>query len=115
MSSLDDLTPHLYVHYEDRAVAHLFAVACGLDSMVVGESQILGQVRASLRAAQDAGTAGRTLGALAQQALRVGKRARSETGIDGAGRSLVTAGSTRPRGCSGRWAAEPRSSWVPAR
>jgi glutamyl-tRNA reductase len=90
--SLEDLTPHLYVHYEDRAVAHLFAVACGLDSMVVGESQILGQVRASLRAAQDAGTAGRTLGALTQQALRVGKRARTETGIDRAGRSLVTAG-----------------------
>jgi len=90
--SLDDLTPHLYVHYEDRAVAHLFSVACGLDSMVVGESQILGQVRAALRAAQDAGTAGRTLGALAQQALRVGKRARTETGIDRAGRSLVTAG-----------------------
>ena len=90
--SLDALTPHLYVHYEDRAVAHLFSVACGLDSMVVGESQILGQVRAALRAAQDAGTAGRTLGALAQQALRVGKRARTETGIDRAGRSLVTAG-----------------------
>jgi glutamyl-tRNA reductase len=60
--------------------------------MVVGESQVLGQVRGALRAAQDAGTAGRMLGALAQQALRVGKRARSETGIDGAGRSLVTAG-----------------------
>lgn len=90
--SLDELTPHLYVHYEDRAVAHLFAVTCGLDSMVVGESQILGQVRASLRAAQDAGTAGRTLGALAQQALRVGKRARTETGIDRAGRSLVSTG-----------------------
>jgi glutamyl-tRNA reductase len=90
--SLETLTPHLYVHYEDRAVAHLFAVACGLDSMVVGESQILGQVRGALRAAQEAGTAGRTLGALAQQALRVGKRARTETGIDRAGRSLVTAG-----------------------
>ncbi len=89
---LDELTAHLYVHYEDRAVAHLFSVACGLDSMVVGESQILGQVRTSLRVAQDAGTAGRTLGALAQNALRVGKRARTETGIDRAGRSLVTAG-----------------------
>ena len=55
---LDELTPHLYVHYEDRAVAHLFSVACGLDSMVVGESQILGQVRAGLRTAQDHGTAG---------------------------------------------------------
>jgi glutamyl-tRNA reductase len=89
---LDELTPHLYVHYEDRAVAHLFSVACGLDSMVVGESQVLGQVRTALRAAQDAGAVGRQLGALAQQALRVGKRARTDTGIDRAGRSLVTAG-----------------------
>jgi glutamyl-tRNA reductase len=89
---LDELTPHLYVHYEDRAVSHLFSVACGLDSMVVGESQVLGQVRVALRTAQDAGAAGRQLGVLAQQALRVGKRARTETGIDRAGRSLVTAG-----------------------
>ena len=89
---LDELTRYLYVHYDDRAVLHLFYVTCGLDSMVVGESQILGQVRTALRAAQDHGTAGRTLGALAQQALRVGKRARTETGIDRAGRSLVTAG-----------------------
>ncbi|MDQ1642866.1 MAG: glutamyl-tRNA reductase [Actinomycetota bacterium] len=90
--ALEDLTPHLYVHYEDRAVAHLFSVACGLDSMVVGESQVLGQVRQSLRVAQEAGTAGRGLNELAQQALRVGKRARTETGIDRAGRSLVSAG-----------------------
>jgi glutamyl-tRNA reductase len=89
---LDELTPHLYVHYEDRAVSHLFSVACGLDSMVVGESQVLGQVRLALRTAQDAGAAGHQLGSLAQQALRVGKRARTETGIDRAGRSLVTAG-----------------------
>ncbi len=89
---LDELTSHLYVHYEDRAVSHLFSVACGLDSMVVGESQVLGQVRLALRTAQDAGAAGHQLGSLAQQALRVGKRARTETGIDRAGRSLVTAG-----------------------
>ena len=89
---LAELTPHLYVHYEDRAVSHLFSVACGLDSMVVGESQVLGQVRLALRTAQDAGAAGHQLGSLAQQALRVGKRARTETGIDRAGRSLVTAG-----------------------
>ena len=56
---LDELSEHLYVHYEDRAVAHLFSVACGLDSMAVGEGQILGQVRDALRAAQDAGDAGR--------------------------------------------------------
>jgi glutamyl-tRNA reductase len=88
---LDGLTPHLYVHYEDTAVAHLFSVACGLDSMVVGESQIVGQIKLALRLAQEAGTAGRSLNELTQQALRVGKRARTETGIDRAGRSLVTA------------------------
>jgi glutamyl-tRNA reductase len=89
---LDSLTPHLYVHYEDRAVAHLFAVVCGLDSMVVGESQIVGQVKHALRTAQMAGTTSRVLSGLVQQSLRVGKRARTETGIDRAGRSLVTAG-----------------------
>jgi len=87
-----ELTPHMYVHYEDRAVQHLFSVACGLDSMVVGEGQILGQIKTALALAQAKGTAGRVLNELAQQALRVGKRAHSETGIDGAGRSLMTVG-----------------------
>ncbi|MCW7946739.1 glutamyl-tRNA reductase [Streptomyces hygroscopicus] len=89
---LDELTPYLYVHYEDRAVHHLFSVACGLDSMVVGEGQILGQIKDSLAAAQELHTAGRLLNDLFQQALRVGKRAHSETGIDRAGQSLVTFG-----------------------
>ncbi|MFJ4678906.1 MULTISPECIES: glutamyl-tRNA reductase [unclassified Kitasatospora] len=89
---LDELTPHLYVHYEDRAVHHLFSVACGLDSMVVGEGQILGQLRDALAKAQEEHTAGRGLNELFQQALRVGKRAHSETGIDKAGQSLVTFG-----------------------
>ncbi|MGV9302257.1 glutamyl-tRNA reductase [Nonomuraea sp. NPDC003727] len=89
---VDELTPHLYVHYEDRAVEHLFTVAAGLDSMVVGEGQILGQTRQALRLAQEQGTVGATLNELAQQALRVGKRAHAETGIDRAGASLVTAG-----------------------
>ncbi|MBQ1100597.1 glutamyl-tRNA reductase [Streptomyces sp. b94] len=89
---LDELTPHLYVHYEDRAVHHLFSVACGLDSMVVGEGQILGQIKDSLARAQDLHSAGRLLNDLFQQALRVGKRAHSETGIDRAGQSLVTFG-----------------------
>ncbi|MGW4237655.1 glutamyl-tRNA reductase [Streptomyces sp. NPDC004749] len=89
---LDELTPYLYVHYEDRAVHHLFSVACGLDSMVVGEGQILGQIKDSLAAGQELHTAGRLLNDLFQQALRVGKRAHSETGIDRAGQSLVTFG-----------------------
>ncbi|MFJ9179700.1 glutamyl-tRNA reductase [Streptomyces sp. NPDC102360] len=89
---LEELTPYLYVHYEDRAVHHLFSVACGLDSMVVGEGQILGQIKDTLARAQELHSAGKLLNDLFQQALRVGKRAHSETGIDGAGQSLVTFG-----------------------
>jgi glutamyl-tRNA reductase len=84
------LTPHLYVHYEDRAVSHLMAVACGLDSMVVGEDQILGQVRSALKLAGEQGTVGRVLSELGRLALRTGKRARTETGIGRAGLSLLT-------------------------
>jgi glutamyl-tRNA reductase len=92
---LGELTAHLYVHYEAAAVTHLFAVAAGLESMAVGEQQILGQVRRALRAAQDAGFAGRVLGGLLQRALHVGKRAHAETGLDRAGRSLVEVGLER--------------------
>ncbi len=69
---------------------HLFAVASGLDSMVVGEAQILGQLRAAYAAADEAGTVGRVLHELAQQALRVGKRVHASTGIDAAGASVVS-------------------------
>lgn len=89
---LDDLTDYLYVHYDDRAISHLFQVVSGLDAMVVGESQILGQVRESYRLAQTSETTGRTLSELFQTALRVGKRSHAETNIDVAGRSLVTVG-----------------------
>jgi glutamyl-tRNA reductase len=89
---LAELTPHLYVHYEDRAIQHLLSVACGLDSMVVGESQILGQVRQALRLAREHGTLGRVLSDLGSLALRAGKRAHTETGIDRAGASLVSVG-----------------------
>jgi len=85
-----ELTTNLYVHYEDRAVSHLMAVACGLDSMVVGEGQILGQVRSALKVAGDHGTVGRVLSELGRLALRTGKRARAETGIGRAGLSLLT-------------------------
>ncbi len=85
-----ELTQYLYVHYEDRAVSHLLAVAAGLDSMVVGEDQILGQVRAAVKLAAEHGTAGRVLGELGQLALRTGKRARAETGIGRAGLSLLS-------------------------
>ena len=89
---LADLREHLYVHYEDRAIAHLFSVACGLESMAVGEGQILGQLRRALGSAQKGGQAGATLNTLFQQALRVGKRAHTETGIDSVSVSLVESG-----------------------
>lgn len=89
---LDELTEHLYVHYEDRAVSHVFSLACGLDSMAVGESQVLGQLREALAVAQHAGHVGSQLNPLFQQALRVGKRAHAETAIDAVAGSLVGLG-----------------------
>ena len=100
---LAELTPHLYVHYEDRAVQHLLAVACGLDSMVVGESQILGQVRQALQIAREQRTLGRPLSELGTLALRAGKRAHAETGIDQAGASLVTVGLAAAAGRLAAW------------
>jgi glutamyl-tRNA reductase len=88
----NDLTQHLYVHYEDRAVQHLLSMTCGLESMVVGEAQILGQVRQSLALARKKGTLGRVLDDLGAVALRAGKRAHAETEIDRAGVNLVTVG-----------------------
>ena len=95
------LREHLYVHYEDRAVAHLFSLACGMDSMAVGEGQILGQLRMALRAAQKREQVGGTLNTLFQQALRVGKRAHAETGIDRVSVSMVEAGLRHSAGVRG--------------
>ncbi|MFL6004129.1 MAG: glutamyl-tRNA reductase [Nocardioides sp.] len=92
------ILPHLYVHYDDGAVSHLFHVAAGLDSMAVGEGQILGQTREALRRGQAQGTVGPALNVLFQQALRVGKRSRAETDIDLAAPSLVSAGLERVSG-----------------
>jgi len=88
---LADLGDHLYFHHGDAAVEHLFSVASGLDSMALGESQVLGQVRAALRRGQEDGTAGRALDHLLQRALRVGKRVHTDTGLARAGHSLVEA------------------------
>jgi glutamyl-tRNA reductase len=89
--NVETLLPHLYVHYDDGAVAHLFQVAAGLDSMAVGEAQVLGQTRAALARGQEQGSVGPVLNTLFQQALRVGKRAHAETGIDRAAPTLVSA------------------------
>ena len=109
-----DLTAHLYVHYEDRAVAHLLAVACGLDSVVVGENQIIGQVRSALKLAEEQGTVGRVLGELGRLALRAGKRARAETGIDRAGQSLVSVAIELAAARLARRRAQPEPPGTPA-
>ncbi|WP_343572745.1 glutamyl-tRNA reductase [Mycobacterium sp.] len=88
--TVPDLTKHAYVRYSEAAVEHLFAVASGLDSAVVGEQQVLGQVRRAYAAAETNRTVGRVLHELAQRALAVGKRVHSETGIDAAGASVVS-------------------------
>ncbi|WP_110240993.1 glutamyl-tRNA reductase [Nocardioides gilvus] len=90
-SAPESLIPHLYVHYDDGAVSHLFHVAAGLDSMVLGEGQILGQAREALRVGQELSTVGPTLNTLFQQALRVGKRTHAETDVDSVAPSMVTA------------------------
>ncbi len=72
---------HLYQHTDDEAIRHLFRVTSSLDSMVVGEPQVLGQVRRAYSIALEAGTAGRILNRLVHHAFRVAKRVRNETGI----------------------------------
>jgi glutamyl-tRNA reductase len=77
----DELHPHLYSQHDDAAVGHLFEVASGLESAVLGESEILGQVRGAWEMAQTEGGAKATLNLLFRHALETGKRARTETGI----------------------------------
>ncbi|MDQ4091191.1 MAG: glutamyl-tRNA reductase [Actinomycetota bacterium] len=77
----EDFSDHLYVHYDDAAAAHLFSVTAGLDSVVVGETQILGQVRDAWERARQEEAAGARLSLLFRQALEVGKRARTDTAI----------------------------------
>ena len=88
--SIEELSRHLYIRYSESAAEHLFSVASGLDSMVVGEQQIIGQIRTAYQSASEIGAAGTTLHRLAQQALHVGKRVHTETGIDSAGASVVS-------------------------
>ncbi|GFG97919.1 glutamyl-tRNA reductase [Mycobacterium timonense] len=106
--SMTDITKYAYVRYSEAAVEHLFAVASGLDSAVIGEQQVLGQVRRAYATAETNRTVGRVLHELAQRALSVGKRVHSETAIDAAGASVVSVALTmaerRLGGLSGRTA-----------
>jgi len=79
--SADELTPHLYRHIDDRAIAHLFRVAASLDSMVVGEPQILGQMKEAFEAALTHKASGMILNKLVKKAISVAKRVRTETKI----------------------------------
>lgn len=87
---IETLRGYLYVRYADAAAEHMMVVAAGLDSMVVGEQQIIGQVRTAYQEAHEQGTVGPALHQLAQAALHTGKRVHSETDIDDAGASMVS-------------------------
>lgn len=88
----DVLSVSLYHHYDREAVRHLFRVASGLDSMVLGEAEILGQVREAYRLAHESGATGPVLNRLFQGALEVGKRVRSETDLGTRPMSVASAG-----------------------
>ncbi len=85
-----EFEPFLYRLVGRKAIEHLFSVACGLDSAIIGEPQILGQVREALQCGLEQGSIGRVLSALFRQAIATGRRARNETGI---GRNAASVGS----------------------
>jgi glutamyl-tRNA reductase len=91
---MEDFAEPLYSHYEDQAAEHLFSVAAGLDSMVLGETQILAQVRAAFRRAEAEGATGPAVSALFRQAVRAARRVRAETRIGASPAAFVEAGST---------------------
>jgi len=86
-----DLAEHIYSYYDEAAVAHLFGVAAGVDSVILGEGQILGQVRDALKVAEAEGTAQQALSRVFRHAIEVGKRSRAETGIGRGAVSLSSA------------------------
>ncbi len=91
-SGTQELLPHLWISYGEQAARHLFEVASGLDSLVVGEQQIVGQVRDAMATAHQNGTAARRLHGVTQAALRCAKRVHTDTGIDRHGASVVSVG-----------------------
>lgn len=89
--SPDELADHVYTYYDDAAIAHLFGVAAGVDSMIVGEGEILGQVREAWLVAEREGRAGSMLPRIFRHAVEVGKRSRTETGIGRHAASVASA------------------------
>jgi len=102
----EEVADHLYAHHDAEAVRHLFSVAAGLDSAVVGEHEILGQVRTAWETARDQGTVGSALGGLFRHAVETGKRARTETsiarGIASVSQAAVALADDRTEGIAGR-------------
>ncbi|HEY8525201.1 MAG TPA: glutamyl-tRNA reductase [Acidimicrobiales bacterium] len=102
----EDFADHLYVHYDSAAASHLLAVTAGLDSAVLGEAEIQGQVKRAWERARDEGAAGPVLNLLVRHALEAGKRARTETGIGrhiaSASQAAVAMASARLDGIAGR-------------
>ncbi|MBF6648107.1 glutamyl-tRNA reductase [Methylobacter sp. BlB1] len=76
-----ELTPYLYCHTDSQLIRHMFRVACGLDSMILGEPQILGQMKTAYQAAYEAGTLGKQLGKLFQYTFSAAKKVRTDTAI----------------------------------
>src|SRR5256886_3373560 len=93
----DTISDHLYTYHDDAAVAHLFGVAAGVDSMIVGEGEILGQVREAWRVAEHESMIGPLVSRVFRQAVEVGKRARTETPNRPPPPSGPSAGLTRGR------------------
>lgn len=102
----EDVADHIYAHHDIEAVRHLFSVAAGLDSAVVGEHEILGQVRDAWERAREEGAVGSVLGALFRHAIETGKRARTETsiarGIASVSQAAVALADDRIGGIAGR-------------
>ncbi|MEQ8843146.1 MAG: glutamyl-tRNA reductase [Acidimicrobiales bacterium] len=102
----EEVADHLYAHHDAEAVRHLFSVAAGLDSAVVGEHEILGQIRDAWETARDEGTVGSALGGLFRHAVETGKRARTETaiarGIASVSQAAVALADDRTGGIEGR-------------
>jgi glutamyl-tRNA reductase len=88
----EDLAPHLYVYSQREAVSHLFKVASGLDSMILGETEVLGQVKTALDAAEASGAAGPELSRLLRRAVSIGREVRDKTGISRHRVSVSSAG-----------------------
>ena len=99
--SQETLSPHLYIHSQQDAVRHIFSVAAGTDSMILGESEVLGQLRAALEEAEACGTSGSELSRLLRHAISVGREVRDKTGINRNRTSVSSAGVDLAKRCFG--------------